>query len=458
MATALQFVDDIASESPAADSVSVRLMARFFFATFWTIIFTGAVRKWVFPGVAVVYLLQDVPIALAYLYALWSGTFTRGYLTLGVIVFSSLVTMQALVQMIIPELNPFVATVGLHHYLFYIPMLLVFPICLTEAVRRRFIFWNLMLSLPMCMLALAQNALPKSSWINRSSEGEGFGVSGAEVARVMGTFNFALFYGIWVAMAVSLCFGEWLLPQERRTIRNRGLLIACTFAANLCHLVSASRLVIVLSGLALAGAIIAAVVLRSGRAIVAMGGICVLIPLAAAATFVISPDEFNVVRDRFTGQQYQTENQSRVADALIGFLTVPKISMLGAGIGMGVDAAHAGNADAYNFTYSLAEQDLIRNVMELGTPIGMIYALTRVGFAFGMIALAIGIVRRGSTPHVLPLSVYLIGQAYTGDMTRNATMTATQVMVGYAFILGAYYYPDKAASTQVADHSSMRSV
>ena len=71
-----------------------------------------------------------------------------------------------------------------------------------------------MLSLPMCLLALAQNASPKSAWVNRTSEGEAFGVSGAEVVRVMGTFNFALFYGIWVATALALCLGEWLLTER----------------------------------------------------------------------------------------------------------------------------------------------------------------------------------------------------------------------------------------------------
>ena len=444
MATALQFVDDVTIDRPR-EATAARVMARFFFATFWTIVFTGAIRKWVFPGVSAFYLLQDVPITMAYAYALWTGFFSRGYLTLSLILFSTVITLQALAQVIIPELSPLVAAVGLHHYLYYLPMLIVFPICLTEKHRRNFIFWNLLLSIPMCFLALAQIAAPKSSWLNRSSQGEGFGVSGSEVARVMGTFNFALFYGIWVAIAVSLCLGEWLLPRERRTIQNRWLLVACTFAANLCHLVSASRLVIVLSALALVGAMIAAVILRSGRAMLAMAGVCIIVPLAAGATFIASPSEFNVVKERFTGAGYQSENQNRVIDAIIGFVVYPKFDMMGAGVGMGVDAAHAGNADAYNFTYQLAEQDLTRNVMELGSLVGLFYAIVRVGFGFGMIFLAMYIVRSGSTPHVLPLAVFLIAQTYLGDLTRNATMTSTQVMVGYAFILGAFYHPDNAS-------------
>jgi hypothetical protein len=121
---------------------------------------------------------------------------------------------------------------------------------------------------------------------------------------------------------------------------------------------------------------------------------------------------------------------------------------------MGVDAAHVGSSDTYNFTYVLSEQDTVRNVMELGTPVGLLYVLTRIAFIYGMIFLSIRIVRAGSSPHVLPLSFILLGQTYS-DLTRAATMTASQVMVGYAFILGAYYYPDTITSPDYAAGDSL---
>jgi hypothetical protein len=111
-----------------------------------------------------------------------------------------------------------------------------------------------------------------------------------------------------------------------------------------------------------------------------------------------------------------------------------------------VDASHVGNANTYNFTYDLSETDTIRNVMELGTPVGLGYLSVRFAFLFGMIFVSIKIVRTGSSPHVLPLSFTLFAQAWNGDMTRNATMTSTQVMIGYAFILGTQMYPDAHSS------------
>jgi len=447
-------VNEVTVESPR-ESAALRTMAKFYFVTMLAIIFTGAVRKWLFPGVTVLYLLQDVPMALAYLYAIWTGLFTRGYILLGIILLSVFTTLQTLVQIIVLGLSPFVAVVGLHNYLFYLPILVVFPLCLTEKVRKKFVWMNLILSVPMCVVAILQAQSPKSAWINRTSEGEAFGLPGVSVARVSGTFNFTVFYGVWVAFAVALCMGEWLLPKDRRAVRNQWLLILCTFSVNICHLVSGSRSAIALAGAAVLGGVVAAIVMGSARATMAIVGICLLLPVAAAATYFISPDEFNTVQDRFTSERGVSSSKDRLSDSLVGFLTIPQFSLIGAGVGMGVDAAHAGNAETYNFTYSLSEDDLIRTVMELGTPVGLPYALIRIFFVTAMIILSVRLVRSGSSPHVLPLSFFLFAQTYIGDLTRAATMTASQVMVGYAFILGAYYHPDDTAELEVAAGESL---
>jgi hypothetical protein len=456
LATALQYVTEVTVEQPR-ETRSVRNMARLFFACFWTILFTGAVRKWMFPGTSALYLLQDVPIGIAYVYALWTGLFARTYLMLGIVVLSVVIMLQAALQIIVPGLPPFIAFVGLHNYLFYLPMLFIFPLCLTEHFRKNFIWWNLIGSLPMCLLAIAQAKSPPQAWVNRTSQGDAFGVSGSEIARVSGTFNFGSFFGLWVALAVGLCMGEWLLPKHRRAIKRTWLMVLCTVAANLCHLVSGSRGAIALAGLAILGAMVAAIVLGSTRAILAIGGICVLMPVVAAMTYVISPAEFNIVSERFTGDEYVADSKNRALEGFIGFATEPKFSLIGAGVGMGVDASHVGNADAYNFTYQLSETDIIRTVMELGTPVGLSYALIRICFALGMIFIAVQVVRRGSSPHVLPISFFCFFQMYQADLTRNATMTCSQVMVCYSFILGAYYYPDNTSLELEADDSLTRS-
>ena len=388
------------------------------------------------------YLLQDVPIGISYLYALRSGLISRGYIMLFTLFLAGIITLQALFQIIGPGLSPIVAFIGLHNYLFYLPMLFIFPVCLNDKYRKDFIRWNLLLSIPMCLLAIGQALSPKAAWINKSSEGEAFGVPGADIARVSGTFNFTFFYAIWVGLAVALCVGEWLLPKRRRAIKQQWLLIVCSFTANICHLVSGSRGAIALGAAAVVGAMAAAVILRSTRAIYAIIGIFTFIPIAGTMTYFISPAEFNIIAERFTGSNYQADNKARAIDSLFGFATIPQFSLIGAGVGQGVDAAHIGSSNAYAYTYDLAEQDIVRNVMELGTPVGITYAMSRILFAVGMIVLAGLIVKSGGPPHVLPIALVMLSQTWTGDLTRAATMTATQVFMGYSFILGSFYYPD----------------
>ena len=99
--------------------------------------------------------------------------------------------------------------------------------------------------------------------------------------------------------------------------------------------------------------------------------------------------------ERFTRTNEVDSTKSRLMDGVIGFITIPEFSLIGAGVGMGVDAAHVGSTDSNSFTYDLSEIDVIRNVMELGTPIGFLYVLTRIGFLVGMIFFAIYLVRNG---------------------------------------------------------------
>ncbi|HEY9126148.1 MAG TPA: hypothetical protein VIM62_03435 [Acidobacteriaceae bacterium] len=418
------------------EPLPVRRVAQLFFACFWTIIFTGCVRKWLFPGTAIFYLLQDVPISLAYCYAIYRGYFTRGMLFLGIIFLSAILLLQGLLQVVVIGLSPKVAFIGLHHYLYYLPMMLVLPLGLTPRYRRDFIRWNLWAALAMLPLSLAQAIFPPNAWINKSSEGDSFALPGTDVARISGPFNFTASYGIWIATALALCLGEWLLPRERRASSSTRLLIAATFIWALIALISGSRENIVLCA---AGAALTAIATRSKRGISAIALGVLAMPIAIAMVAIISPTEYKTMSERFTDKTNSNyDMKGRIAENFIGWVYEPSFSLIGKGVGMGIDAAHVGSVDAYNFTYSLAESDTVRNVMELGTPVGFLWCAVRFGFALGMIALAWRLI--DIAPHTMALACMLFAQI-VWEITRNATTTFTQVMIGYSFIFGVAIYP-----------------
>lgn len=439
MATALQLTNELGEIS--YDRPQTRRMARLFFATFWLIIFTGAIRKWVFPNLTALYLLQDVPITMAYIYALVTGLYARSLVLIGICILSVILVLQALLQIILIGLSPFTAAVGLHHYLYYLPMLIVFSVILDAKNRRDFIRWNLLLAIPMSVLGLAQSLSPSTAFVNRSSAGGAMIIPEGGISRGTGTFNFTAFYALWLGLAFALCVGEWLQPQGKRNIQNRLLLFSCTAALLIATLVSAERTAIGLMMVALVGGAIAAGLLGSTRPLVAISLILVLLPVGAGVTALISPAEFTSITNRITDSDNISDTKVRIRDMIIGFLEVD-FNPIGAGIGMGVDAAHVGETGGYDATYNLSEMDITRTVMELGTFVGLLYAFVRIGFFAGMLLLAVYLVRKRCSPHVLPLALVLFVTGYGGDMTRNSTMTSTQLMLGCAFILGVFYFPD----------------
>ncbi|HTJ31423.1 MAG TPA: hypothetical protein VL346_13030 [Acidobacteriaceae bacterium] len=421
------------------EPLTTQRVAQYFFAAFWTIIFTGCFRKWLFPGTSIFYLLQDVPITLAYLYAISKGYFTRGLLFMGIGLLSAILILLGLLQVVVIGLSPQVAFIGLHHYLYYLPMMLIFPLGLTPRHRRNFIRWNLWSALAMFPLSMAQAVSPTNAWINRSSEGDAFALPGTDVARISGPFNFSSSYGIWIAIALALCFGEWLQPRERRASQSTLLLSSATFIWAIIALVSGSRENIVLCAAGAVGAALAAVITRSKRGMAAIVLGVIAMPIAVGLVAFISPVEYESMTERFTDRTNTSyDMKGRVAENLVGWAYKPDFSFIGKGVGMGIDAAHAGSADAYGFTYSLAESDPVRNVMELGTPVGYLWCTVRFGFALGMIVLAWRLMH--IAPHTLALACMLFAQV-TWELTRNATTTFTQVMIGYSFIFGVAVYP-----------------
>lgn len=416
------------------------VMARLFFATFWSIFFVGAVRKWMFPNFGLLYLAQDLPIALAYLYAFRAGFVRRTPLLWGFLLLSAVVMLQAFTQMLVLGLPPLVTLVGLHHYIFYIPIMIIFPTVLNEFQRRKFIVWNMLLVIPTAVIAVMQSVSPKTAFINLTAGGEAMGVSGSDVVRSTGTFNFTVPYGLWVAIAFSLVVGEWLQPKQLRVLQSNLVMIVSSVAGCLCFLVAGGRSVILLSTCALVGGMMAAVLKGSKRALMTVAGGVIVMPMLVGLTAVIAPHEYDILVLRFTGDRYVDEAQNRTATIAVGFLTDAPVSLLGVGIGMGIDAAHLGDPQALLYAYKYSEYDTTRIVTEAGTATGLLYVGTRLFFSFGMILLCIHVVRRGGPPHVLPLGTAMFAQCYMGDLTRLGTSTFSQVALVYAFVLGAEIY------------------
>lgn len=416
-----------------------RTLLRLFFASYWLVVFTGAIRKWMFPSHQIFYLLQDVPIAMTYLYALWTGLFTRSFLSLGVGLLSAVLIVHGLLQVVLIDLSMKVLLIGLHNYIFYLPMLLIFPLAMNPEGRRQFIRWNLLLNLPMTLLLLAQSRSSSTAFINRTTALKGFGGLEGDLARGTGTFNFVSFYAIWLAFVFALCMGEWLVPPERRAC-GRLLLVTSTLGALLSTIVSGERTSLAYAAIILVVAMFAASTLGAFRPMLITGGILLLLPGIILIATQLSPTMLRAFEARTTDSRNVQKSKGRIYDLLTGFIP-QRYDPIGAGLGVGSNAAHVGEIGGYGVTYTLNEVDLPRTIDELGTFTGSFYVAMRVGTGVGIVLLAMFLLVRQREPHALLLSILVLVSLYVSDLTRNASMTATQAFMAASFVFGTLYFP-----------------
>jgi hypothetical protein len=421
------------------------VLAHLFTAAWVCVLLQGALRKWVFPGVTVLYLIQDLPLLLAYVFALWKGLVWSGRLAWTCIVLAIALSIQTMLQIIFVDLKMRTAVVGLHHYIFYLPILFLAPVCFNAKHRRRFIRWNMLVIVPMALLAALQSRAPKAAWINKTSAGDetGFGLAD-DVVRATGTFNFTLTYSIWCGFAVGLVVGEWLQPPERRSFQSKIILLLCTLSAAVGTMVSGSRTAVALAGLGFVGGFASVVVTRNVKLIVRFGAILVLLPVVVVAAYFAAPKSFNALMDRFSGEGYQEEISARLEHMFLGFLTVPKYSPLGVGIGYGIPAANPAAGAASGIL--LSEHETIRIVQELGSFTGTGLVILRYGAGIALIFAGFkGLLlrRRHSFPHAVPLAFAFMPLVMVGEVVRSAPVVASETFFAIALVLSAYLFREE---------------
>lgn len=182
---------------------------------FFLLIFEGALRKWVLPGIATPLLIIRDPIALWLLVICYQrGLFKLNYYIIGMWLVGFVAYFTAI---FFGHGNTFVALFGLRILVLHFPLIfLIGQIFDKEDVIKigKVILW---ITLPMTILMAFQFYSPQDAWVNRGIAGDtsGAGFSGAlGYFRPPGTFSFTngltLFYGI----AATYIFYFWIASSK----------------------------------------------------------------------------------------------------------------------------------------------------------------------------------------------------------------------------------------------------
>jgi hypothetical protein len=347
---------------------------------FFLVIFEGALRKWVLPGLATPLLIVRDPIALWLLLAAWQRGLLPSnlYLSTSVVIgLVGIVTATLIGHGSLP-----VAIYGARTLLFHLPLIFVIASIFTKDDVERIGKVTLFLAIPMALLIFLQFYSPQSAWVNRGVGGDsaGSGFSGAMgYFRPSGTFSFTNGNTSFFSFAACFVFYFWLNPQGIK----KYILIGATFALLLAIPLSISRSLFFQVAICMIFAIAASLSKPEflKKIIPAfLGGAVILVILSQISAFQTAISAFT---QRF---ELANENEGGVEGVLVDRFLGGMVRALsetsdqpffGYGLGMGSNVGSMLLTGEKKFL--LPEGEWGRIIGELGPLMGLLVIFIRIG-------------------------------------------------------------------------------
>jgi len=378
---------------------------------FCLLIFEGALRKWILPGLSDPLLLARDPICIAAIALGWPYLM-QGINQICIVTLYSIAGLALVLAVFFGHKDWFTALFGARILFLHFPLIFLFGAVFTIDDAWKFAKALLLISIPMTVLIAFQFLLPQDHFINIAPGGEGSaGFAGAlDKFRPPGTFSFisglSNFYGLTAAVFVG-----WIISGPKPIPKWIWLSAAALiFALPL----SISRTLLFSYALVVVMAVFAC--LLAGKAIKNFfWGFAIIVIIAASLSQTAL---FNEAQEAFSYRwQDATEMEGGhrgvvgVLDARIlgafkdGFDIASESPLFGRGIGMGTNVGAKRLSGALEFLIAESEWGLIMG--ELGVFLGSFYIFFRVVIALYLIFSGFKNALRGNTlPLILSAIVF----------------------------------------------------
>lgn len=195
------------------------------------LIFEGALRKWLLPGLATPLLIIRDPLALIIIYLAIKNRVIHWNFILVLIVLINIVSLFTTLFM--GHGNLWVMLYGLRIYLLHLPLIFIIGNVMNKKDIEQIGFWILVLSIPMVMLILFQFYSPPTAWVNTGIGGEGtagFDSGTKDFMRPPGTFSFTngnvMFWGLVQFIIMYFILNQNRIPKVLLYVSSICLIIA----------------------------------------------------------------------------------------------------------------------------------------------------------------------------------------------------------------------------------------
>lgn len=353
---------------------------------FFLLIFEGALRRWVLPGLSDLLLIVRDPIALFILYQAWRNHLLifNGYL----IAFFGIALVSFFTAILVGHGNWIVALYGVRIIVIHLPLVFIIGFLFDSNDVLKIVRWMILISIPMTILIVIQFYSPQTALINKGLAGntDGGGFSGAlGYFRPPGTFSFILGVSLFYGFASCFVFYALLNPVGLSSLTIYFGLVAILFSIPFS--ISRSLLFSILLSyvfflttvysnrklfwrmLLISVIMIVTFILVSNASLVSTG-LEVFISRFSDANEIEGGLISGVIGNRFLGGLYEA-----IANA-------DQRPIWGLGIGMGTNAGAkilTGTSD-----FLISEGEWGRIIGEIGPFLGILFILLRVLISFSL--------------------------------------------------------------------------
>lgn len=404
------------------------------------LVFEGALRKWLLPGLSDPLLVIRDPVVLAiYFFAIRAHVFPRNafVVLLGIIGGLSIIVSILLLYPYIPIKSVLLVTLyGFRCDFLHLPLMFVMAAALDLEDVKKIGFWTLLLMIPLAVLMVMQFRASPDSFINKTvglGEGLQLGTAGGKI-RPPATFSFisgpifylsvATAFVIYGALSVGVYKG-WLL-------------LASSAALLISVLVSGSRACVLAVGLVVM-AILVIFLVRPSAVNKIVGTVLALVIIAfffglIASRFPVFREGFDVLSERFTTSAEIAETSvvggllERVGQEFTEpFEYINKIPLSGYGLGLGT----AGGA---RFLVGqggllLSENEWLRIIAESGPLLGLAFIILRIALTGKLLMVSLRALKSGQVLSILLFATVFLGML-NGQLGQPTTLGFTVVLAG----------------------------
>lgn len=389
-----------------------------------TIIFQGAVRKWLFPQLAWLFFFSSDAVVLPILFLTWRLRLfpIKSPLFISFAILSVVTLIWGIIQSIALNMNSLIIFFGWRNYFYYGYLAFAIGSLLNGKTILRLAQISIWLNIPMAFLSMAQYYSPADAFVNKLHIASVSAVTfDQEHTRCTLTFTDRGAPPFYIAWMVAILISALLIKRGKGPAPFP-IIVASGMGLVAILMQNGSRMSFAYSVIVCFYAIMTMFAIMKKEYILrcVIGIVTLVVLFVVSSTYVFKDATESMVNRQETVGAVEGSLMNRVIRQSTSFMgeRFNGITVLGAGLGLGSGgggALYHGNTE-HATKWLLAEDEWLRILQELGG-MGFLYLLWRICAAANITIQAFAATKRSQNPLVLTLAGYAAVSLFNGYMT-----------------------------------------